>query len=136
MGGKSRENGEGSIYPYKNGYAAYAWVVTPEGKRTRKYVYGKTRDDVHAKWVKLMGVAANGPVATKTPKLGPFLLRWLADVVKPNSAPLTYATNETFIRLHILPHLGEVTFPKLTVVKAQQWMNKIAVTCQCCAQGK
>ncbi len=24
-----RGNGEGSIYPYRNGYAAYAWVTTP-----------------------------------------------------------------------------------------------------------
>jgi hypothetical protein len=48
MSGK-RANGEGSIYPYKNGYAAYIWVDTPSGKRQRKYVYGKTREEVHEK---------------------------------------------------------------------------------------
>ncbi len=31
-----RGNGEGSIYPYRNGYAAYAWVTTLEGGRKRK----------------------------------------------------------------------------------------------------
>ena len=36
MSGK-RGNGEGSIYPYKNGYAAYVWVTKPDGKRARKY---------------------------------------------------------------------------------------------------
>lgn len=40
MSGK-RGNGEGSIYPYKNGFAAYVWVDTPDGKRKRKYVYGR-----------------------------------------------------------------------------------------------
>ena len=35
MSGK-RGNGEGSIYPYRNGFAAYVWVDTPEGKRKRK----------------------------------------------------------------------------------------------------
>ncbi|MFJ1808600.1 MULTISPECIES: hypothetical protein [unclassified Streptomyces] len=35
MSGK-RGNGEGSTYPYRNGYAAYAWVTTPEGNRERK----------------------------------------------------------------------------------------------------
>ena len=33
---RSRANGEGSIYPYKNGYAAYVWVTTPEGQRKRR----------------------------------------------------------------------------------------------------
>ena len=30
MTGK-RVNGEGSIYPYRNGFAAYVWVTTPAG---------------------------------------------------------------------------------------------------------
>src|SRR5262245_49757944 len=46
---RTRANGEGSIFPYRNGYAAYAWVTTPAGRRVRKYVYGKTREEVHAK---------------------------------------------------------------------------------------
>ena len=28
---RARGNGEGSIFPYRTGYAAYAWVITPEG---------------------------------------------------------------------------------------------------------
>ena len=48
---RTRANGEGSIFPYKNGHAAYVWVNKPDGTRTRKYVYGKTREDVHAKWI-------------------------------------------------------------------------------------
>ena len=39
---RTRANGEGSIFPYRNGYAAYAWVTKPDGRRARKYVYGKT----------------------------------------------------------------------------------------------
>ena len=31
MTGRSRANGEGSIFPYRNGYAAYSWVHTPDG---------------------------------------------------------------------------------------------------------
>ncbi len=40
---RSRANREGSIFPYRSGYAAYAWVTTPEGERKRRWVYGKTR---------------------------------------------------------------------------------------------
>ena len=85
---RTRANGEGSIYPYKGGFAAYAWVDTPDGKRKRKYVYGQTRDEVHAKWIKLHASAQKGPVATKTPNLADFLDEWLSEVVQPSSAPL------------------------------------------------
>lgn len=40
---RSRANGEGSLFPYRHGYAAYVWVPKPNGTRDRKYVYGKTR---------------------------------------------------------------------------------------------
>ena len=36
MTGK-RANGEGSIFPYRNGYAAYVWVTQPDGARRRKW---------------------------------------------------------------------------------------------------
>ena len=32
MAGK-RVNGEGSIYPYRSGFAAYVWVTTPAGQK-------------------------------------------------------------------------------------------------------
>src|SRR5690349_2966891 len=84
MTGRARANGEGSIFPYRNGYAAYAWVITPEGRRKQKWVYGKTRDAVHAKWIKLQQDAAQGPVATKTPTVGEYLDYWLRAIVTPN----------------------------------------------------
>ena len=56
-----RRNGECSIFPYRSGYAAYTWVTTPEGDRKRKWVYGKTHEEVHAKWIKLQTQAAEGP---------------------------------------------------------------------------
>ncbi len=66
MTGK-RVNGEGSIFPYRNSYAAYVWVTTPTGQKKRKYVYGKTREEVYDKWVQLKAKAAKVPVPTSTP---------------------------------------------------------------------
>jgi len=43
--GRNRANGEGSIFPYRNGYAAYVWVSTPTGQRRRRWIYGKTREE-------------------------------------------------------------------------------------------
>jgi integrase len=135
MSGK-RSNGEGSIYPYKNGYAAYVWVNTPSGKRQRKYVYGKTREEVHEKWIKLHTEARKGPVATRHRTLDAFLSYWLESIVKPNLAPLTYVSYEGAVRLYIAPHLGAKRLDKLTVRDMREWLTRLATVCQCCAQGK
>ncbi len=42
---RSRANREGSIFPYRNGCAAYVWVTTPAGERKRRWVYERTRED-------------------------------------------------------------------------------------------
>jgi site-specific recombinase XerC len=136
MTGRARANGEGSIFPYRNGFAAYTWVTKPDGKRQRKYIYGKTREQVHEKWLKLQQQARQGPMATSVPKLGEFLVYWLEEVVRPNLAPATYVNYELFVRRHIAPRLGAHRLDRLSVRDVQTWINEVARTCQCCAQGK
>lgn len=131
-----RSNGEGSIYPYKNGHAAYVWVTKPDGRRARKYVYGKTRDEVHGKWVKLHAEAAQGPVATSSPTIAQYLTRWLAEVVEPDLKPKTAETYAMHVRLYIIPGLGAKRLDKLIVRDVRTWVNTLLTQCQCCAQGK
>jgi integrase len=133
---RGRANGEGSIYPYKNGYAAYVWVTTPAGAAARKYVYGPTREIVHDKWIKLQAKAAEAPIPTSTPTLAQYLTRWLDDIIQPNLEPATYAYYETMVRRYIIPALGSKRLDKLQTRDVQAWLNKLARTCQCCAQGK
>jgi hypothetical protein len=135
--GRQRANGEGSIFPYCTGYAAYVWVTTPDGARRRKWAYGKTREDVHGKWLKLHAAAQRGPVATNSPTLANYLAYWLREVVvPPNYAPLTCATYETLTRLYVVPGLGAKRLDKLTLRDVRAWLNQLRNTCQCCAQGK
>ncbi|PWR13595.1 site-specific integrase [Micromonospora sicca] len=136
MPARARANGEGSIFPYRNGFAAYVWVTKPDGRRTRKYVYGKTREAVHDKWIRLHQQAKQGPVATSVPMVGSFLTYWLSEIIEPNRAPLTYATYETFVRRYIAPGLGSKRLDRLQSRDVQSWINQVARTCQCCAQGK
>ena len=82
-----RRNGECSIFAYRNGYAAYAWVTTPDGERKRKWVYGKTHDEVHAKWITLQGQASQGPVPTNVPTVSQYMAYWLREVVERTSRP-------------------------------------------------
>ncbi len=100
---RTRANNEGSIFPYKNGWAGYVWVTTPEGNKTRKWAYGKTREETHDKWLKLHEQAAKGPVATNHESMTTYLKRWLKEVIKPNLEPATYATYEALVRLYETP---------------------------------
>jgi integrase len=131
-----RLNGEGSIYPVKDGYRGYVWCTKPAGERYRKYVKGKTYEATRHAWLKLRDEANHGPVSSDTQKLAEFLAYWLAEVIKPNLAPKTYEKYEAFSRLHIVPYLGDKRVIKLQIRDIRQWLNKLAETCQCCAQGK
>src|SRR5487761_1371758 len=112
---RARANGEGSIFPYRNGYAAYVWVTTPAGERKRRWAYGPTREAVHDKWVKLQAKAAEGPLPTTTPTVAAYLAYWLSDVIKPNREPNTYSHYELMSRLHVIPSLGHKHLDRLTV---------------------
>lgn len=138
MTGKSRgrANGEGSIYPHRNGFAAYVWVTTPSGERKRKYIYGPDRETVHRKWLELHRVAAERPVPTRVPTVGDWLTTWLAEEVVPNLAPATAVNYAMFVRLYIAPVLGSIRLDRLSVQDVQRWLNALRVQCQCCAQGK
>jgi integrase len=131
-----RRNGEGSIYPVPGGYRGYVWCTSPDGSRYRKYVKGKTYEATRQVWFKLRDEAGHGPVSSDVPKLSDFLSYWLKEIVQPNLAPKTYQTYELFVRLHIVPHLGNRRLDQLQVKDIRQWINKLTLTCQCCAQGK
>jgi hypothetical protein len=83
--GTRRQSGEGSIYPYPHGSRAYVWITTNTGRRQRKYVSGKTRDEVREKYLALHQAARRGPVVSSVPTLARYLEGWLTDVVRPLS---------------------------------------------------
>lgn len=126
--------GRSSRTPY--GYRAYVWITTPEGRRRRKYVQGRTREEALEKWKTLQRTAERGPVAPKTPTLAGYMKDWLATVVLPGLAPTTAKNYEIFTRLYIEPDLGHRRLDKLTVREMQAWVNALRTRCPCCAQGK
>ena len=137
MSGRRRLNGEGSFYRAKNGsYRAYVWVTLPDGRRRRKYVYGKTREEVQARWTALQEKARRGPVVPKSPTVQSYMTTWLENVVRPGLAPSTTQAYEMCLRLYIAPLIGTRRLDRLTVSDVQGWVNKLRRTCQCCSQGK
>jgi integrase len=131
-----RGNNEGSLYQSGEGWRGYTWCTRPDGTRYRKYVRGTTYEEARQNWANLRDQAARGPVSSDVPKLADFLGYWLKEIVEPNLAPKTYEKYDMFSRLHITPHLGGKRLDKIQVKDIRQWLNKLTVLCQCCAQGK
>lgn len=128
--------GTGSIYPFRNGYAGYVWVTTPGHERLRRYVYGNTVEQVHARWIELHRAAAARPLPSRDPYLREYLEQWLDQTVAPFAKPLTVETYRLAIRCYINPTLGNRHLGKLDVADVRRWLAALAKTCQCCAQGK
>lgn len=85
-------NGEGSIYQRSSDgrWVGQAYVLTTDGTRKRKFVYGATWEEAHAKLVELKSRSQRGiPVPDRAWKLADYLPYWLAAYVsdlKPTTA--------------------------------------------------
>ncbi len=125
MMARRRANGEGTIYRRPEGrYAGAAYFLTTSGKHKRKWVYGKTRAEVHEKLTAVKMQAQRGiPIPDQTWKLGAYLEYWLEQVVKPTKRPTTYAQCETVTRLYLNPGLGKSALTQLSVPVVQSFLN-------------
>lgn len=113
-----RGNGEGSIYPFKRdgvkvGYRGSYWVDTAGGPK-RKYITGKTREDVAEKLAKAISDRAGGLVfdagVTTT---GEYLTRWLPDSVRGTVRKSTYRSYKQVVNGQLVPGVGRLKLAKL-----------------------
>ena len=109
-------------------------VTHPDGTRRRKWAYGRTREEVHDKWLTLHAAAKRDPSSPRS-------LRWPTTwrtgwprVIKPNREPNTYSQYELFSRRYIIPGLGTKRVDRLTVRDVQTWLNKLRSICRCCTR--
>lgn len=116
----ARANGEGSIYKVRDksgkitGYRAAYYVHTAKGPK-RKYLSGKTRDEVAIKLTKAMADRNGGLVFDAgTVTVEEYLERWLSDSVRDTVRQRTYEGYEHIVERHISPALGVVKLSKLT----------------------
>ncbi len=120
-----RGNGEGSIFKREDGrWCAAISAGWRNGKALRKYIYGRTKDEVRQKLTKAKRDQDMGlPVAVERQKLSDYLHNWLENSAKPSIRPKTYVSYEQLIRVHIIPALGSIYLEKLSPQHVQQFMN-------------
>lgn len=111
-----RANGEGSIYRRADGrWAAAHYVLQPDGGRTRRAVYGKTRKEVADRLAELVRKTGAGiPLAVESWTVERYADYWLTQVVAPRLRPATLSSYRETLRLHVLPTLGRVRLQALT----------------------
>lgn len=134
---RKRANGEGTIVQRKDGrYEAKLFVPTTAGTIKRVSVYGRTREECHAKYVKLKAQADDGiPVASESWTVEQFLVYWLEHVVRVERRPKTYQGYEGIVRRYLIPELGKKRLGKLTARDVRLALTRIRETCQCCRYG-
>ncbi|WP_169953728.1 site-specific integrase [Microbispora sp. H11081] len=134
---RKRSNGEGTIVQRKDGrYEAKVFVPTTAGAIKRVSVYGKTREECHAKFVALKSQADQGiPVASENWTVGDYLAYWLEHVVKVERRPKTVQGYEGVIRRYLLPALDRKRLDKLNAAEVRQFVTSLRTGCQCCQRG-
>ncbi|MCT9005429.1 tyrosine-type recombinase/integrase [Streptomyces rhizosphaerihabitans] len=134
---KRRANGEGTITKRKDGrYQAAAYVYRPDGTRTRKFVYGKTREEVADKLTELQELTRQGiPAASSTMAFGDYLTYWLATVAPERLKPATLNSYEGLSRLYIRPALGKKRLNRLSPTDVRRFLTEFKVACLCCLRG-
>ena len=90
-----------------------AAVSLPGGKR--RYLYGKTRQDVARKLTAATRDLQLGlPAVPERQSVKQFLEKWLQDSVLPTVKPRTYERYAELVELHIIPSLGQKPLIRLT----------------------
>jgi integrase len=99
----------------------------PDGKR--KSVYGRSRPDVRAKMEEALGKAKKGiDLKGEKQTVAHFLDTWLEETQRPRLRPSTLKSYESYIRLHIVPALGDKTLGELTAQDVQRFLNGLSKT--------
>ena len=122
---KKNANGEGTITRRADGRWVGAASLGWQGdKRRRKWIYGRTKQDVAQKLRQILFRQDNGQlVSTSTQTLEQFLLWWLRDDKRPSVRSSTYQGYERKVRLHIVPELGKIRLDRLTTQRLQSFLN-------------
>lgn len=112
---RRRSHGEGAVFPYRNGYAAVLETGWDTGKRSRKWVYGRTEREVLDKLADLRRRQEKGQNLAAAPRtFGDWLDEWMSMKERDGTRPSTLQGYRKLIENHVRPVLGRVALDKLT----------------------
>lgn len=112
---KRRGNREGSIYKRKDGRWCGAVFLgyDTEGKPIRKYLYGKTRQEITKKLTHILTQVNAGLISPEKYTLNDWLYIFFEYYKKPEVRLSTYERYKRFAENHLIPVLGSIPLEKL-----------------------
>jgi integrase len=124
---KRRARGDGAVYATKAGtWRGAVLVLDPvTGRTKRRYVSGRTADDVLGKVRRLRDDAERG-VTSAGPRLttSVYLMGWL-EAVRPTIRPATFRGYRSHIRTYWLPAIGTIPLAKLAPTDVERAMSAL-----------
>jgi integrase len=119
-----RGRGEGSVFRRGDGrwcgVMDLGWV---EGRRSRKFVYGKTRKETRERLMAAQAAFRSGlSPAPERLTVGEYLVEWLA-AARPTIRASTFASYEAIVRVHLIPSLGRFPLNKLAVTDVERLLR-------------
>jgi integrase len=126
MTGRRRGQGEGSIYRRSDGrWVAVLDLGWRDGKRTRKYFYGRTRSQAARKLALALTQWQQGhEFANERLTVEQFLGSWL-EAKQGTVRPGTWTRYEELVRLHVNPKLGKRRLARLKPDQLQQFYTEL-----------
>ena len=119
--GKKKANGEGSISKRTDG--RYMGRYTVNGKR--KAVYGTTHEEARQKLNEKLNQISKGTyIEPGKDTVASWLWEWLVTYAFPTVKQSTYVSYEGYVRIHLIPELGDVKLTALTREQLQRFFQQ------------
>lgn len=119
-----RGHGEGTLFRRKRDGRWVAMVTMPDGRR--RSASAKSKDGGVVQLRELLRQRDQAiPADPRSVRLGPYLLKWLDDV-RPRMAPATWRKHESVVRVHLIPGLGRVRLPELSVADCRDLLSRLS----------
>lgn len=105
-------DGERARHVCKGRWAGTVEVVI-DGKRRRKYVYGRTQKEARIKLAQALREKADGTIVVASMTTAAWLNYWLDNIAARTLRPQTLRGYRSKIDRYLIPHLGAVRLPDL-----------------------
>ncbi|GAB3842656.1 site-specific integrase [Nesterenkonia populi] len=128
MATQTRDKGEGSVFPYRNIWAATLELPPgPDGKRRPKWFYSKKKSTVVKKLNDAkQHLAEHGDLPTSSITLEKWVAKWLTEIAPKNLNPNTLRSYRSSLTHHVVPRLGKRRLDRLQPGAIREALQEIA----------
>jgi len=119
-----RQRGNGSILERADGRFEARYVFTDGGRRVRRSIYAKTREEADAALKRALVDVLDHKQPPKAITVGRLAAEWLEAKERTKRRPSTLRRYEQITRVHVVPNIGRVPVTKLTAHDVEVMLDR------------